>query len=543
MPSPSYPLATSHNVGDTGITPDVNQIAANINDLNDLITTQWFHVKRYGAVCDDSTYDDDAIDDAIAAAIAAGGGTVVFPGMCKRANPTIVNDSQVRLMGMSWACGIHYDGSDVAVRFGDEANTAAVADNSIENMRVRGTSSADYGIDVMGSQRTWVKWCKVDGFTKAGAIGARFTGPDNSPYPTGPDCGMIGGFVTSCSNGIQTTKAAGASASYGASFVKLIGVRVSGYTETGIDIDYGEGILAEGVRCTTGENGTTGIRVNDAVSTWVGCTADNSYAGSDFTITNKALTSNVATITAPGHTFVVGQTVNVVGVDTTFNGTVVVTAVSGDDFSYAKTHADVASAADSGNATDRNNIGWDIASSSANGTIIIGPLGNMKPGGAVDTRVAGVADGNTRFVDGGTNTVVWRQGFGRTNTDENAITGKTNGASADINGGHVVRLGSNGISFVKISASDTTNKPYVVLGATTRVYEQGKEVPVAAPGKEVPVLCDTAAVAVGDTLICGGSTGTAKADNTATSAKLIIGVATSSKGVTGGFSTVNAIIT
>lgn len=63
-------------------------------------------------------------------------------------------------------------------------------------------------------------------------------------------------------------------------------------------------------------------------------------------ISNKVLTSNVATLTTETtHGFRVGQTVTVSGVDSTFNGNHVLTAVTATTFSYAKTHANVATAA------------------------------------------------------------------------------------------------------------------------------------------------------------------------------------------------------
>lgn len=70
------------------------------------------------------------------------------------------------------------------------------------------------------------------------------------------------------------------------------------------------------------------------------------------TITTKALTSNVATLTtSASHPFVTGQPVVVVGVDATFNGTYSITATTATTFSYAKTAANVASAASAGSAT------------------------------------------------------------------------------------------------------------------------------------------------------------------------------------------------
>ena len=64
-------------------------------------------------------------------------------------------------------------------------------------------------------------------------------------------------------------------------------------------------------------------------------------------VNNKALTSNIATLTtSTAHGYEVGQSVTVSGVDATFNGTFTITAVpSTTTFRYAKTAGDVASAA------------------------------------------------------------------------------------------------------------------------------------------------------------------------------------------------------
>jgi hypothetical protein len=69
------------------------------------------------------------------------------------------------------------------------------------------------------------------------------------------------------------------------------------------------------------------------------------------TITNKALTSNVATLTAANHGFAVGFQVEVSGVDATFNGTYTITAVTTNTFSYAKTATNVTSQVATGTAT------------------------------------------------------------------------------------------------------------------------------------------------------------------------------------------------
>lgn len=71
-----------------------------------------------------------------------------------------------------------------------------------------------------------------------------------------------------------------------------------------------------------------------------------------FTITNKSLTSNVATLTVSGtNTITVGQTISVSGVDSTFNGTYVVTSSTSSTFSYSLVATNISSTSASGNVT------------------------------------------------------------------------------------------------------------------------------------------------------------------------------------------------
>jgi len=65
-----------------------------------------------------------------------------------------------------------------------------------------------------------------------------------------------------------------------------------------------------------------------------------------YSVSNKALTSNVATLTTSlAHDFNVGNSITVTGVDATFNGTYVVTATTSTTISYAKTATNVTSVA------------------------------------------------------------------------------------------------------------------------------------------------------------------------------------------------------
>jgi hypothetical protein len=78
------------------------------------------------------------------------------------------------------------------------------------------------------------------------------------------------------------------------------------------------------------------------------------------TISNKSLTSDVATLTTgTAHGFLAGQSVTVAGVDSTFNGTYTITAVpTPTTFRYAKTATDVSSTAVSPTGTVIRNRGY-----------------------------------------------------------------------------------------------------------------------------------------------------------------------------------------
>jgi hypothetical protein len=87
------------------------------------------------------------------------------------------------------------------------------------------------------------------------------------------------------------------------------------------------------------------------------------------TVTNKALTNNVATLTVGSHEFRVGMPVVVTGVDATFNGTYTITAVTATTFSYAKTNANVTSAVATGTAVaGKTGEGNLVLATGANGT-------------------------------------------------------------------------------------------------------------------------------------------------------------------------------
>lgn len=93
---------------------------------------------------------------------------------------------------------------------------------------------------------------------------------------------------------------------------------------------------------------------SDTLSTTSSRTVGGIRGGvSTATVTNKALTSNVATLTVGATDFIVGDTVVVAlsPADATFDGTYAITAVTSTTISYAKTASNVASTASAGTAT------------------------------------------------------------------------------------------------------------------------------------------------------------------------------------------------
>lgn len=112
-------------------------------DLLPAIRGREFNVRAYGAVCDGATSDGAAINLALAAAHAAGGGDVLIPGVCATSVQIHANVSRgVNLVGLSKAASrivaLSALGTTPVVKFTDHR------DCGIYNLRIdgSGTSSA-----------------------------------------------------------------------------------------------------------------------------------------------------------------------------------------------------------------------------------------------------------------------------------------------------------------------------------------------------------------------------------------------------------------
>ena len=117
------------------------------------------------------------------------------------------------------------------------------------------------------------------------------------------------------------------------------------------------------------------------------------------TVSNKALTSNVATLTTSAtHGFAVGDYVVVSSVDATFNGTYVVASVpTTTTFTYAKTATNVTSAAASGSAvvSSKRRFGGVVRDAS-DGVTKVFEDATTKPVSTVDFAEAGLVYGDVR---------------------------------------------------------------------------------------------------------------------------------------------------
>lgn len=184
--------------------------------------------------------------------------------------------------------------------------------------------------------------------------------------------------------------------------------------------DLGIGRYAAGVfKITDGSTGQGGITCGSLNSETVGLTVNVAGTGAK-TVSNKALTSNVATLTtSAAHGFAVGSVVVVTGVDSTFNGTYTILSVpTATTFTYAKTASNVSNTSASGTATVTQNANVVEVASGGAALIAVNGSGRITSaaGGNVDLMAAssygGVrilsSDGTVRllYTDGDTSFII-----------------------------------------------------------------------------------------------------------------------------------------
>ena len=182
-------------------------------------------------------------------------------------------------------------------------------------------------------------------------------------------------------------------------------------------------------------NGTAAALLHDEYD------VDKIYNPITFSITNKALTSNVATLTtSTTHSYVIGTQVVVSGVDATFNGEYSITAVTGTTFSYARTATNVASTAATGSASSTVTHFIDYNS-------------------GTDRAVHGICDDGT--------TAYWvtnrlQGGNQRLTVLKKALTGSSNTANTEMFYSNTIEVTNATMEYVK---------DRIVMAANNSVYE------------------------------------------------------------------------
>jgi hypothetical protein len=117
------------------------------------------------------------------------------------------------------------------------------------------------------------------------------------------------------------------------------------------------------------------------------------------TVSNKALTSNIATLTtSANHTYLAGDVVVVSGVDATFNGTFnIIDVPTATTFTYAKTNANVTSAVATGSsAVSARRKFAGVARDASDGVIKAFKDATTKPTSTIDFSEAGLAYADVR---------------------------------------------------------------------------------------------------------------------------------------------------
>jgi len=197
-------------------------------------------------------------------------------------------------------------------------------------------------------------------------------------------------------------------------------------------------------------------------------------------VNNKALTSNVATLTTvASHTFLAGDVVTITGIDATFNGTYNIIAVpTATTFTYAKTAANVTSAAVSpvGTATVNYRRKFaGIARDASDGIIKVFKDATTKPTSTVNFSEAGLSYATVKMggaeIGSVTNTEI---GYlsGVTSAIQTQINAKPNTASPAFTGNATFSASSgvpvtitntgSGNSFVVEDESSTDSTPFVI---------------------------------------------------------------------------------
>ena len=258
-------------------------------------------VEDFGAVGDGVTDDTAAIQAALDAASAAGGGAVYLPQGDYRISSALEIDNYTILHGAS----IH--GTRLIPVSGTSQTTLVKnKPNSGQNPSTLHISIRDLTIDandeaavtdalvLEGVGRSQVFNIRVRDASASGAHGIRITSyNDGGTYRQASKNSFYDVYVLNCYNGVIQAVASGDPSTSGPTHNTWTGGEISGYSDKGFNCDAGEGLTMTGVRCQTSNNNTVQIRLNDDVPCLVNCIADNTYSSGGESNIGIQVTNNV----------------------------------------------------------------------------------------------------------------------------------------------------------------------------------------------------------------------------------------------------------
>lgn len=236
------------------------------------------NVKDYGATPSTATDQSSFFHAAFAAAVTAGIGKVVAEGTYRFTSNLILRNG-VSLLGPNRdSLILEMDNCYVT-------NETGIGEYCT-NTDLRATIVAvNTSTDLYGLVLEGIEFCdfdiKVEGFNSASSIGIYLRSVlDDATWRYARNNCFHNVRVDNCYNGIRLDKHASDPATFGANFNTFLGGYVSGYSNVGIRVEFGEANCFFGTRCTTSiGSGSIGWLIADSVNGLFGCTADGSFGG------------------------------------------------------------------------------------------------------------------------------------------------------------------------------------------------------------------------------------------------------------------------
>jgi hypothetical protein len=251
-----------------------------------------WNVKWFGAKGDGSNDDTAEIQACIDAVSALGGGSVLIPEGTYQLSAAIEIPSYVSVYGEGIEATIlRAKATSTATEVVKNQPTTATNGTlygGLFHMTLQGNSACTSGLRLDAWNRATFERIRVRSVTAAGAVAFRLqTWEDGGGVwrvcsrNSFRDC-----LTLDAPNSMIFTKAAGDPSTHGCNLNLVERCYFAGYDTKGIFIEYGEGNNFNGISCTTSNDNTVAIYVNDTVCKFTACHVDSTAGASMATTTD-----------------------------------------------------------------------------------------------------------------------------------------------------------------------------------------------------------------------------------------------------------------